>query len=91
MLGPKLVFKTMNTIRLIRDRLKAASDQQKSYADLKKKDIKYLVGDQVLLKVSLWKKVLRFRCKGKLKPEVYRTLLYSKMSWTCRLSTRVAT
>ncbi|XP_017617505.1 uncharacterized protein LOC108462007 [Gossypium arboreum] len=37
----------------------AYSNRQKSYADLKRKDIEYFVGDMVFLKVSPWKKVLR--------------------------------
>ncbi|XP_017635890.1 uncharacterized protein LOC108477936 [Gossypium arboreum] len=59
-LGPKLVSNTEDNIRLIRDRLMAASDRQKSYANLKRKEIEYSVGDFVFLKVSPWKKVLRF-------------------------------
>ena len=55
-------------VQVIRQRLKAASDQQKSYADLKRKDIEYEVGDMVFLKVLPWKKVLKFRKKGKLSP-----------------------
>ncbi|KAA3470087.1 reverse transcriptase [Gossypium australe] len=47
-------------VKLICERLKAAPDKQKSYADLKRQDIKYQVGEQVFLKVSPWKKVLRF-------------------------------
>ena len=43
-------------------------DRQKSYADLKRKDIEYQVGDKVFLKVSPWKKILRFGRKGKLSP-----------------------
>ncbi|XP_017640432.1 uncharacterized protein LOC108481875 [Gossypium arboreum] len=46
-------------VKLIRDRLKEASDRQKSYADLKHKEIEYLVGDYFFLKVSPWKKILR--------------------------------
>lgn len=42
---------------------------QKSYADLKRKDIEFQVGDKVFLKVSPWKKVLRFGRKGKLSPQ----------------------
>ncbi|XP_016675354.1 uncharacterized protein [Gossypium hirsutum] len=38
---------------------KEASDRQKSYADLKCKEIEYSVGDYVFLKVSPWKKILR--------------------------------
>ena len=39
---------------------------EKCHADLKRKDIEYEVGDKVFLKVSPWRKVLRFGKKGKL-------------------------
>ncbi|KAG8501112.1 hypothetical protein CXB51_003183 [Gossypium anomalum] len=55
-------------VKIIRESLKAASDRQKSYVDLKRKDIEYQVGDKVFLKVSPWKNVLRFGRKGKLSP-----------------------
>ncbi|KAK5775641.1 hypothetical protein PVK06_043559 [Gossypium arboreum] len=67
-LGPELVADTEDKVKLIRDRLKEASDRQKSYADLKHKEIEYSVGDMVFLKVSPWKKILRFGKKGKLSP-----------------------
>ena len=38
-------------VQVIRQTLKAASDRQKSYADLKRRDIEYEVGDNVFLKV----------------------------------------
>ncbi|XP_052874646.1 uncharacterized protein LOC128280510 [Gossypium arboreum] len=69
-LGPELVSKTANKVRLIRDRLKATYDRQKSYADLKKREIEYSVGDFVFLKASPWKKILRFSRKGKLSPRL---------------------
>lgn len=53
-------------MKVVRDRMKAASDRLKSYSDLKSRDIEFSVGDQVFLKVSPWKKVLRFGRKGKL-------------------------
>ncbi|XP_016690855.1 uncharacterized protein [Gossypium hirsutum] len=65
---PELVSETEDKVRLIQDRLKAGFDRQKSYGDLKRRDIKYFVGDFVFLKVSLWKKVLRFSHKRKLSP-----------------------
>ncbi|WMV58770.1 hypothetical protein MTR67_052155 [Solanum verrucosum] len=43
-------------------------NRQKSYADLKRRDIEYQVGDKVYLKVSPWKKIMRFGQKGKLSP-----------------------
>ncbi|XP_038999448.1 uncharacterized protein LOC120124983 [Hibiscus syriacus] len=39
-----------------------------SYANLKHEDIKFVFGDKVFLNVSPWKKVLCFRCRGKLTP-----------------------
>ncbi|GKC73938.1 putative reverse transcriptase domain-containing protein [Tanacetum coccineum] len=49
-------------------RLKAARDRQKSYADNRHKPLEFKVYDQVLLKVSPWKDVVRFGKKGKLGP-----------------------
>ncbi|XP_017635575.1 uncharacterized protein LOC108477547 [Gossypium arboreum] len=72
-LGPELVSKTEDKVRLIWDRQKAASDGQKSHANLKMRDIEYSVGNFVFLKVSLWKKVLRFGHKGKLSPRWYQS------------------
>ncbi|XP_040966317.1 uncharacterized protein [Gossypium hirsutum] len=66
--GPELIQETENTVRKMRERLKAAFDRQKSYADLKRRDIEYSVGDKVFLKVSPWKKILRFGQNGKLSP-----------------------
>nr|GEW95423.1 reverse transcriptase domain-containing protein [Tanacetum cinerariifolium] len=52
----------------IKDRLKVSRDRQKSYADKRMKPLEFSVGDYVLLKVSLWKGVVRFGKKGKLEP-----------------------
>ena len=66
MIGPDIVKDTKEKVQIIPQRLKAASDRKKSYADLKMKDIEYGVGDTVFLKVSPWKKLLRFGKKEKL-------------------------
>nr|GEW74595.1 hypothetical protein [Tanacetum cinerariifolium] len=49
-------------------KLKAARDRQKSYANNRRKPLEFEVSDQVLLKVSPWKGVVRFEKKGKLAP-----------------------
>ncbi|XP_052484800.1 uncharacterized protein LOC128039908 [Gossypium raimondii] len=49
----RLVFETEDKVRLIWDRLKAASNRQKSYANLKRRDIKYSMRDFVFLKLPL--------------------------------------
>ncbi|GKD64787.1 hypothetical protein Tco_1306895, partial [Tanacetum coccineum] len=50
------------------ENLQAARDRQKSYADNGRKMTEYEVGENVLLKVSPWKGVMRFGKKGKLAP-----------------------
>ena len=67
-IGLKIVKETKEKVRIIQQRLKASSDRQKSYAYLKRKDIEYEVGDKVFLKVSPWRKILRFKKKGKPSP-----------------------
>nr|GFB25727.1 reverse transcriptase domain-containing protein [Tanacetum cinerariifolium] len=52
----------------IKQRIQAARDRQKSYADLKRKPMEFHVGDKVMLKVSPWKGVVRFGKRGKLNP-----------------------
>ncbi|GJX70840.1 hypothetical protein Tco_0308011 [Tanacetum coccineum] len=44
----------------IKERLKTARSRQKSYADKRRKPLEFKFGDKVLLKVSLWKGVVRF-------------------------------
>ncbi|GJV02953.1 putative reverse transcriptase domain-containing protein [Tanacetum coccineum] len=68
LIGPKLVQETTEKISQIKDRLKAARDRQKSYADKRRKPLEFSVGDYVLLKVSHWKGVVHFGKKGKLAP-----------------------
>ena len=55
-------------MKMIREILKVVADRKKYYADLKRKDIQYEIDKKVFLKVSPWKKIMRFRRKGKLSP-----------------------
>ncbi|KAD7477212.1 hypothetical protein E3N88_00348 [Mikania micrantha] len=64
----EVVKATNDKIDQIRVHLKAAQDRQKSYADKRRRPIEFQVGDYVLLKVSPWKGVIRFRKRGKLSP-----------------------
>jgi len=67
-LGPELVQKTVDAIDKIRKRMKAAQSRQKSYADKRRKDLEFEVGNMVFLKVAPMKGVMRFGQKGKLSP-----------------------
>ncbi|GKC04730.1 reverse transcriptase domain-containing protein [Tanacetum coccineum] len=68
LIGPELVQETTDKVVLIKEKLKAARDRQKRYADNRRKPLEFEVGDRVLLKVSPWKGVIRFGKKGKLAP-----------------------
>nr|GFA73878.1 putative reverse transcriptase domain-containing protein [Tanacetum cinerariifolium] len=67
-LGPELIQETTEKIVQIKQRMQAARDRQKSYADLKRKPMEFQVGDKVMLKVWPWKGVVRFGKRGKLNP-----------------------
>ncbi|GKF17254.1 putative reverse transcriptase domain-containing protein, partial [Tanacetum coccineum] len=68
LIGPELVQETTKKISQINDRLKAARDRQKNYADKRRKPLEFIVGEYVLLKVSPWKGVIHFMRKWKLAP-----------------------
>nr|GEW14441.1 reverse transcriptase domain-containing protein [Tanacetum cinerariifolium] len=67
-LGPELIQETTEKIVQIKQRMQAARDRQKSYADLKRKPMEFQVGDKVMLKVSPWKGVVHFGKREKLNP-----------------------
>ncbi|GKF09057.1 putative reverse transcriptase domain-containing protein [Tanacetum coccineum] len=71
LIGPKLVQETTDKVVLIKEKLKAVRDRQKSYANNRRKTLEFEVEDRVLLKVSPWKGVIRFGKKGKLAPSVH--------------------
>ncbi|GKC63358.1 putative reverse transcriptase domain-containing protein [Tanacetum coccineum] len=66
--GPEIVHETTEKIVQIKQRIQAAHDRQKSYADLKRKPMEFQIRDKVMLKVSPWKGVVRFGKQGKLNP-----------------------
>ncbi|KAK9028543.1 hypothetical protein V6N11_025699 [Hibiscus sabdariffa] len=67
---PDILKGTTEKVKLISGQLQAASDRQKSCADLKRREVEYVVGDRVFLKVLPWKSVMRFRKKGEVESEI---------------------
>jgi hypothetical protein len=53
---------------MIRGNLKVAQSRQKSYADKRRRDLSFKIGDIVYLKVSSMRGTRRFKVKGKLAP-----------------------
>ncbi|XP_021723972.1 uncharacterized protein LOC110691362 [Chenopodium quinoa] len=68
-LGPQMIEDTVKQVREIQAKIQAAQDHQKSYADSKRREEEFEIGDKVLLKVSPMKGVMRFGKKGKLSPK----------------------
>ena len=68
MFGPNLVYQAMAKAKVIQDRLKAAQSRQKSYTNVRYRDLDFEVGEKLFLKVSPMKGVMRFVKKGKLSP-----------------------
>ena len=46
-IGLDLIQETEEKVKMIREILKVATDRQKSYADMKRKDIRYEIGEKV--------------------------------------------
>jgi hypothetical protein len=53
---------------MVRESLKVAQTQLKSYVDKRRRDLSFEVGDFVYLKVSPMRGTRRFKVKGKLAP-----------------------
>nr|GEV13458.1 putative reverse transcriptase domain, ribonuclease H-like domain, aspartic peptidase domain protein [Tanacetum cinerariifolium] len=65
---PELIHETTEKIVQIKQIIQAARDRQKSYADVRHKPLDFQVGNRVMLKVSPWKRIVRFGKRGKLNP-----------------------
>nr|GEY28643.1 putative reverse transcriptase domain-containing protein [Tanacetum cinerariifolium] len=66
--GPEIIHETTKKIIQIKIFIQAARDRQKSYVDVRRRPLEFQVRDKVMLKVSPWKGVIRFRKQGKLNP-----------------------
>jgi len=68
LLGTDLVQDSLKKAKVIHNRLRTAQSKQKSYVDWKVRDVAFMIGERVLLRVSPIKGVMRFANKGKLSP-----------------------
>ena len=66
--GPQMIADTVDKVSRIREHIRIAQSRQKSYADTRRRELEFQVGDKVFLKVSPMKGVVRFGTKGKLSP-----------------------
>ncbi|GJV62928.1 putative reverse transcriptase domain-containing protein [Tanacetum coccineum] len=66
--GPEIIHETTKKILQIQQCLQATRDRQRSYANVRRKPLKFQVEDRVTLKVSPRKGVIRFGKRGNLNP-----------------------
>ncbi|WVZ93920.1 hypothetical protein U9M48_039870 [Paspalum notatum var. saurae] len=66
--GPEIIEDAERQVRMIRENLRIAQTRQKSYADHRRRDLEFAVGDYVYLKVSPIRGLRQFKVKGKLAP-----------------------
>ena len=68
LLGPDLIYKTLEKVHIIRNRMQTDYSHQKSYADQSRMNLEFEEGDKAYLKISPMKGVVRLGKKGKLSP-----------------------
>ncbi|XP_049378066.1 LOW QUALITY PROTEIN: uncharacterized protein LOC125842802 [Solanum stenotomum] len=66
--GTDLLQEALDQVRVIQDRLRTAQSRHQSYADQRRRPLRFSVGDRVFLRVSPMKGVMRFGRRGKLSP-----------------------
>jgi hypothetical protein len=66
--GPDILQVAEKQVYIVRENLRVAQSRQKSYADHRRRELSFEVGDFVYLKVSLMRGLHRFEVRGKLAP-----------------------
>ena len=66
--GPEILKDAEQHVQIIRENLRTTQSRQKSYADTRRRELEFEVGDYVYLKVSPIRGLCRFKVKGKLSP-----------------------
>jgi len=84
--GPESLKDVEQQVQIIRENLRTAQSKQKSYADTRRRELEFEVGDYVCLKVSPIRGLRRFKVKGKLSPRYigpFQVLERRGVSWSC--------
>ncbi|XP_070034829.1 uncharacterized protein [Nicotiana tomentosiformis] len=68
LIRPDLMHQAMEKVKIIKEQLRTAQGHQKSYSDVRHRDLEFKEDYWVFLKVSPMKGVMRFGKKGKLNP-----------------------
>jgi hypothetical protein len=66
--GPEILREAERQVEVVRENLQLAQSRQKSYADHRRRNLSFEVGDFVYLKVSPMRGLHHFKIRGKLAP-----------------------
>jgi hypothetical protein len=64
--GPDILQEAEKQVHVVRENLRVTQSRQKSYADHRRREVSFEVGDFVYLKVSPMRGLRRFKVQGKL-------------------------
>ncbi|KAK6160526.1 hypothetical protein DH2020_003907 [Rehmannia glutinosa] len=63
-----LMQEAIDKVQIIRERIRTAQSRQKSYADQRRKDLEFVAGDEIFMRLSPRKGMIHSRKGGKLSP-----------------------
>jgi hypothetical protein len=66
--GPDILQEAEKQVRIVRENLRVAQSRQKSYADHRRRELSFEVGEFIYLKESLMRGLHHFKVRGKLAP-----------------------
>jgi hypothetical protein len=66
--GPDILEEAETQVHMVKENLRVAQSRQKSYADHRRRELSFEVGDFVYLNVSPMRGLRRFKVRGKLAP-----------------------
>jgi hypothetical protein len=86
--GPDILLEAEENIRMVRENLKAAQSRQRSYADIRRRELGFEVGDYVYLKVSPIKEPKGLD-QRQASTSIYRVVSDSSKAWRSGLSSQL--
>jgi hypothetical protein len=85
--GPEILQEPETQVQIVRENLKIAQSRQKSYADNRRRELTFEVGDYVYINVSSMRGFKRLNIKGKLSPRYIE--LFSVLERKCEVAYRL--
>jgi hypothetical protein len=70
--GPDILQEAEKQVRMVKENLRVAQSRQKSYANHRRRELSFKVGDFVYLKMSPMRGLRCFKVQGKLTPRFIR-------------------